>query len=670
MKFQEPTIRILRLASRFRLDKEEFRINNTPETTNNKPNKFFMKLVQITLKNFRCYKNQTIFKVDDLNCLIGKNDAGKSTILEALEAFFNDGIDTGDLSTDSDGNEIEITCEFSEIPETLILDTTIETSPGEEGIINECGNLEIIRVFKIGKTVGKSIYLNAENYSHAELSNLLELKNDTLKAKAKVLGVNLTGVTLTKNPPIRTAFRDHFGRDKVNSRIKVEGNLTTENNLRAVWSKLKVMLPVFSLFKVDKSLDDKDGDVQDPMKSAIEETLAIQDIKVRMEDIEDMVRRRSTDVADRIIAKLKDIDASLAETLKSDLRKQPNWKGLFDLTLYNEDGIPLNKRGSGIRRLVLLSFFQAQAEKRKADKSAPAIIYAIEEPETSQHPNHQKLLIQALIELSESENTQVFFTSHSANLVREMPIQSLRYIINTAEGMRIQYAWNFETNEEVQETIDTVITTLGILPNPKDSIKILIYVEGNNDVLALKGYSTIYQNEEEKTLDLNNPSIGWVITGGSSLKHYVENNYLSGLGKPEVHIYDGDDAKYIAAVEAINKEGNPNKVAYNTSKRELENYLHYEAINEAYLANGGQCKLTAFNETDDVPATVAEHTYTLAGGDWASLDLEKQKKKADSKKKFLNTQAVELMTIARLKETNGYTEIKGWLNQIEESSKL
>ncbi|HCW63297.1 MAG: ATP-binding protein [Leeuwenhoekiella sp.] len=627
-----------------------------------------MKLEKLTLRNFRCYKEETVFKVDDLNCLIGRNDAGKSTIMEALDAFFNDNIDTGDLSTNNDDNEIEITCEFSDVPDYLVLDTSIETNPEEEGILNANGNLEIVRVFKIGKTVGKAIYLNAQNYVHEELSQLLELKNGTLKSKANELGVDLSGVTKSKNPPIRSAFRDHFGREKSNSQIKVDGNLTTENNLKTIWSKLKVMLPIYSLFKVDKSLDDKDGDVQDPMKSAIEETLAIQEIQEKLSEIENMVREKSTAVADSIIAKLTDIDASLAETLKSDLRKQPNWKGLFDLTLFNEEDIPLNKRGSGVRRLVLLSFFQAQAEKRKGDKSSPSIIYAIEEPETSQHPNHQMLLIRSLIELSEGDNTQVFFTSHSANLVRELPIQSLRYVVNTPDGLRIQNAWNFEDEVEVQETIDAVIDTLGILPNPKDSVRVLVYVEGNNDVLALKRYSSIYINEGEEIIDLNDSKIGWVITGGSSLKHYVENSYLSGLGKPEVHIYDGDDIKYIRAVQEINANNDPSKVAFNTSRRELENYLHPESINEAYIANGGQCNLTTIDPQDDVPTLVAEHTYTLSGGNWEELEIEKKKKKSDSKKKLLNTQAVELMTLERLKETGGYDEIKSWFEQIKVSA--
>ena len=48
-----------------------------------------MKLKQLKLKNFRGYNSDTYLEVSDLTALIGKNDAGKSTILEALEIFFN-----------------------------------------------------------------------------------------------------------------------------------------------------------------------------------------------------------------------------------------------------------------------------------------------------------------------------------------------------------------------------------------------------------------------------------------------------------------------------------------------------------------------------------------------------------------------------------------------------
>lgn len=67
-----------------------------------------MKLKSLHLQNFRGFKDYTSIEFDDLTCLIGKNDAGKSTIIEALYYFFNEGgsdgitkIDKEDLSVGS-----------------------------------------------------------------------------------------------------------------------------------------------------------------------------------------------------------------------------------------------------------------------------------------------------------------------------------------------------------------------------------------------------------------------------------------------------------------------------------------------------------------------------------------------------------------------------------------
>ena len=50
-----------------------------------------MKLKTFKLKNFRSYKEEVTIDFDDLTTFVGKNDIGKSTILEALEIFFNEG---------------------------------------------------------------------------------------------------------------------------------------------------------------------------------------------------------------------------------------------------------------------------------------------------------------------------------------------------------------------------------------------------------------------------------------------------------------------------------------------------------------------------------------------------------------------------------------------------
>jgi predicted ATP-dependent endonuclease of OLD family len=45
-----------------------------------------MKLVKVKIENFRSVEDSTEFEVDDVTCLVGKNEAGKTAILQALEA--------------------------------------------------------------------------------------------------------------------------------------------------------------------------------------------------------------------------------------------------------------------------------------------------------------------------------------------------------------------------------------------------------------------------------------------------------------------------------------------------------------------------------------------------------------------------------------------------------
>ncbi len=50
-----------------------------------------MKLIRLRIQNFRCYKDKITFDFDDMPAFIGKNDTGKSTVMDALDIFLNDG---------------------------------------------------------------------------------------------------------------------------------------------------------------------------------------------------------------------------------------------------------------------------------------------------------------------------------------------------------------------------------------------------------------------------------------------------------------------------------------------------------------------------------------------------------------------------------------------------
>ena len=81
-----------------------------------------------------------------------------------------------------------------------------------------------------------------------------------------------------------------------------------------------------------------------------------------------------------------------------------------------------------LKRLILLNFFRAEAERWKNEGNFPNIIYAVEEPETSQHFNHQILLMKAFIEISKSNKSQIFLTTHSSTIVKQLEFNDIKLI--------------------------------------------------------------------------------------------------------------------------------------------------------------------------------------------------------------------------------------------------
>ena len=43
-----------------------------------------MKLSKLQIENFKCIENSQEFQIDDVTCLMGKNEAGKTALLESL----------------------------------------------------------------------------------------------------------------------------------------------------------------------------------------------------------------------------------------------------------------------------------------------------------------------------------------------------------------------------------------------------------------------------------------------------------------------------------------------------------------------------------------------------------------------------------------------------------
>lgn len=390
-----------------------------------------MEIKNITLYNFRDYQKETTVAFNDLTVFVGKNDVGKSTILEALDIFFNENkgvikMDNNDINVDNKDNgdnEIRISVTFEDFPEELTLDATNVTNLKDEYLLNSDGNLEILKKYpKAGK---EKVFLKANHPSNSNCSNLFLKKNTELK---RILTNDMNCQDKSKNAEIRKTIWEYYEDDLQLQETEIALDKADAKN---TWNQLKKYMPLFSLFQSDRENSDNDDEVQDPMKYAVAQILNNQELQQQLDEIASQVEDKLKEVSKNTLVKLNEMNPEIAESLSPNIpsREKLKWKDVFkNVSITGDENIPINKRGSGVKRLVLLNFFRAEAERRQKEDNIPGIIYAIEEPETSQHPKHQRKLIDAFKELSQADNTQVILTTHSPAIVKLLEFESLRLV--------------------------------------------------------------------------------------------------------------------------------------------------------------------------------------------------------------------------------------------------
>lgn len=604
-----------------------------------------MKLESVAIQNFRCYREEVIVVMSDLTTFVGKNDIGKSSVLEALEIFFNNEtvrIEQNDANIYGNDTRVTITCEFSALPVALSLDAGAETTLADEYLLTSTGTLKIRKVFDCkAKSPSMEVFIVARHPTAPDVAALLELKEKDLQkiVKDKALAVQLKG-----NPGMRKAIWESAIDLKLVDDVEIPVSKPKEDSKR-IWEQIDGHLPIFALFQSDRSSRDSDGEVQNPMKAAV--AAAIAEVQAEIAAIQQKVQEKAVEIAQRTHDALKTIDPNLAKELNPQFTPPTaaKWIGLFSVNMDTDDGIPLNKRGSGVRRLVLVSFFKAAAERRLMTGSKRSIIYAIEEPETAQHPNNQIILIDSFKALAAESGYQVFLTTHSPGFASELPTESIRFVTRDPAG-----------KPRIDAGVDVfgqVAETLGVVPDSR--VKVLLCVEGPTDVAAFKCLSRALHAEDPTLPDLSKDDrVAFVVLGGSTLKHWVTEHYLKALHRREVHIYDSDVAGYGTSVAEVNLRTD-GSWAVQTAKHEIESYLHEDAIWDAFKVQ------VVVPDKLDANGDALPRIFALAYSAAQKYDGVMSDTKA---KVRLSEKAFPMMTAERLKARDPAGEVEGWFRRI------
>ena len=240
-----------------------------------------MRLKALKVENFRGYLERTRVSIGDMTAIIGRNDVGKSTLLEALEIFFNEGKpDSDDAHVDGRGKITRISCEFDDLPPEVVIDARVRTTLAAEHLLNQSGALEIVKEYQLdARKIVARVSARAQHPTAKRGHDLLQLNNTQLKKRAKELGVDLTVVDQRVNASIRRAVWASLG-DLALQELLIGLN---DEDGKKVWTLLQKEMPAFALFQADRRSRDDDSEVTDPFDAAIKE--AVNELEAKFEEI-------------------------------------------------------------------------------------------------------------------------------------------------------------------------------------------------------------------------------------------------------------------------------------------------------------------------------------------------------------------------------------------------
>lgn len=531
-----------------------------------------MKINKIRIKNFRGIKNSGIIELGNLNALVGKNDAGKSSILHAIDEFYNENkileghryFGAGDEAT-----EIEIWfggVELEAIPKVLL---------------DQDGYLHVKKkANSIGETYKQSII--TLDFAKTEYKNMFQMTTAKQGTIFRSLG---------KEVPDEMNREVLF--DLVNELVDIETSYVEEEyEIKSSMIKeiIKSLYPQFSLFLADTSLDTSTSSFQNQFKKIV--TNAIEAHIQEFSNLQNEVDLTLTNEI-RKIGQFMSTHYSGMTDLKPDITYE--WQKLvnFDVIMKDDQGYEINiaNKGTGIQRLFMVSYFQYLAEQTSENEKS--YIFVIEEPETFLHPGAQRTLLDSLKRIAEVH--QVIISTHSPVFASE--IDNRNIIVATKINGESQYS----QGEGV--SADLLVNELGV--RASDNIvnsKLLVFVEGSNDV---KFWDRIYRLVHGHTYEED--KILFVPGGGTELHNIAEMNLMSKLNRNFMVIVDKDagavdyeeklhkQERLISVVEAKGGE------VIVLRKREIENYYSPHIVKEMLEERGVEIEEFEIGAYDDFP---------------------------------------------------------------------
>ena len=532
-----------------------------------------MEIYKMKVENYRGIKDSGWIRFDKMNAIVGKNDAGKSSVLHAINAFYNESKLQEEDRYFGAGNAktcIEIVFDGEELIDVPIV------------LLDADGKLHIKKyAAQVGEAYKNTIIVR--DFENVAYKNILQLTSTKYTMLFRSLGLEVP---------------ETFDRGSlyvlINNLSVTETNYVIEEyEIKSTILKgiLKELYPQYSLFSADTNLDTGASTFQNQFKKIITNA-----IEAHIEEFSNLQEEVSTTLKEEVekIAKFMVNHYPSMNELKPNISY--DWSKLVNFEVIMKDNteyeVDLSHKGTGIQRLFMVSYFQYLAEQSVEDTGS--YIFALEEPETYLHPGAQRTLLDSLKKIA--ENNQVIITTHSPVFASE--ISNKNITVATKTNLESVY------KQGNHVSVELLVEELGI--RASDNIlnsKLLVFVEGSNDV---RFWRIIYK--EIMGHDYEDDKILFVPGGGNELHNIAEMNLMSKLNRNFMVIVDKDDGaidyeeklkKQEKLREVVEKKGGELIVL---RKREIENYYCPRIVEEMLAEKGFELGNLVIEAYDDFPA--------------------------------------------------------------------
>lgn len=553
-----------------------------------------MYISKLIIKNYKSIKDETFIFNKGINVLVGKNNAGKSNIVSALNEIlgdkynmtsYEDKIFFTDFSNRIDRN-FKIITEINEIENleysllenikksTALLDITDYFNEKDEDFNNEW---ILEEDDELKRDYPEKFQYKGTNllqwYKAEDLKNILNNTNKIwiYKYYNKEDDTNLYNIILkikenNYNSTILPNKEKYYRMLYVNPNIKatlitsllIPAFRTTETTLKITkWSWYGKLLQrkwndscnEQHQLEIDKSSNDLKKvignvykDLKDDLNSQLKRTLSLMNIK---------------------------IDINMLENRTEDYYK--------NIRLSVDDGVetPLENKGGGLQSLIMIELFKFYC---KIFNQSSLLI--LEEPELFLHPHAKRMLSDILNDFIQNNKNQIIITTHSEEFIRNVDIENINVIRKSIEGTKKNRICKekYGDGKELQK--------LKIELQHKNAemffAEKVILVEGEEQVLIPEIVKSIYGKNI-----LNNNDISIIKVGGKSyfdiyrkvlnelnIKNYIIADYDILTNGLDV-LLDDDEREEIAKIRGKIKETikSNKKIKGETESRDWESLV-------------------------------------------------------------------------------------------------